>query len=117
MISVNIKFVFDCGSFGTVERKYFSGNWKELRQLIKEADASFVLFERITVHNIHDLAGMLEHAWYKSGGNNERCVRYFCKMSGWNKKAAPMKYICSQLSAEAAVDGRGYFLALLREAM
>lgn len=117
MININIKFVYNCGSFGYVERKTFFGDWKQLRACIKEADASFVLFERITVHNLYDLAGMLEHAWHKSGGNNERCIRLFSKMSGWNKKAAPIQYICSQLSAEAAVDGRGYFLAILKEAM
>ena len=123
MINVNIKFVYDCGSYGVVERKSFSGNWKELRKTIKEANASFVLFERVEsepVHNIADLAGMLERAWNESegpGNRKSRCVRIFCQMSGWERKSGPMKDLCRQLSAEAAVDGRGYFIALLKEVL
>lgn len=124
MINVNIKFVYDCGYFGTVERKSFFGDWKQLRACIKAADASFVLLERAVksnpVHNIHDLAGLLERAWHESEGTSnrkKRCIRSFCKMSGWEQKAAPIKELFHRLSAEAAVDGRQYFIALLKEVM
>lgn len=121
MINLNLKFVYDHGYFGTVERKSFFGDWKQLRACIKAANASFVLFERVDpVHNIADLAGMLERAWHESEGHSnrkERCIRNFCQMSGWQRKAAPIKDLFNQLSAEAAVDGRGYFTALLKEVM
>lgn len=126
MINVTVKFVFDCGSFGTVERKSFFGDWKELRQFIREGlrnGADFVVCERVEaepVHSITDLAGMLERAWHESegpGNRKSRCVRIFCQMSGWEWKSGPMKDLCRQLSAEAAVDGRGYFTALLKEVL
>lgn len=127
MINVNVKFVVNCGSFGYVVREGFCGNWKELRQFIREGlarnGADFVVCERVEaepVHNVSDLAGMLERAWHESegpGNRKERCIRNFCQMSGWERKAAPIKDLCRQLSAEAAVDGRGYFVSLLKEVM
>lgn len=125
-MEVNIKFVVDCGSFGYVIRESFYGNWKELRQFIREGlernRADFVLLERVEsepIRNLADLAGLLERAWYESEGANrkKRCIRSFCKMSGWEQKAAPIKELFRQLSAEAAVDGRPYFIALLKEVM
>lgn len=123
-MEVNVKFVVNCGSFGTVVREGFCGNWKELRQFIREGlernGADFVVCERVEaepVRNIYDLAGMLERAWYESEGDKERCVRNFCKMSGWQRKSSPVKDLYRQLSAEAAVDGRSYFVALLKEVM
>ena len=122
MIKVNVKFVFDAGSFGWVERKSFAGDWKQLRAFIKEANASFILCERVEepVHNITDLAGMLERAWHESegpGDRKSRCIRSFCQMSGWKRNSGPMKDLYRHLSAEAAVDGRSYFVALLKEVM
>ena len=127
MIKINVKFIVNCGSFGTVVREGFCGNWKELRQFIREGldrnEADFVVCERVEeepVHNITDLSGMLERAWHESEGTSnrkERCIRSFCKMSGWQRKSSPVKDLYRQLSAEAAVDGKPYFLALLKEVL
>lgn len=127
MIKVNVKFVKNCGSFGIVHREFFVGDWKDLLGTIRSGKerygASFVLCERVEeepVHNLSDLAGMLERAWYESegpGDRKSRCIRSFCQMSGWKRKSGPMQDLCRRLSAEAAVDGRGYFVALLKEVM